>query len=66
MPHPLIRTVGTGLLAGLAGAVFGGIAAALLHLSVKIAATVAGALLAVIGGYFVYKYPPGPADSVQR
>jgi hypothetical protein len=45
-----------------AGAAFGGLAAAVLRLSVAIAATVSGVLLAVMVGYFVYRYPPPPRN----
>jgi hypothetical protein len=61
MASPLIRSVGTGLLAGVAGA---GVAAGLLHLSTVIASTVAGVLLAVVVGFLTYRYPPGSATGV--
>jgi hypothetical protein len=63
MAHPLYRIVGTGLLAGVTGAAFAGLAAAVLRVSVTIAALVAGVLLALIVGYFVYRYPPRPGDA---
>jgi hypothetical protein len=53
-----VRAVGTGLLGGVAGAVFGGLAARFLHLSVAIAATVAGVSLAAIVTFLTYRYPP--------
>jgi hypothetical protein len=63
MTQPLIRIIGTGLLAGVTGAAFAGLAAAMLHLSITIAAVVAGSALALIVGYFVYRYPPRPGDT---
>jgi len=60
MVSPLIRSVGTGLLAGVSGATFAGLAAGLLHVSVIIASTVAGVLLAVVVGFFTYRYPRVP------
>ena len=64
MVTPLIRSVGTGLLAGVAGAAFAGVAAELLHLSTLIASTVAGVLRAVVVGFLTYRYPPGSATGV--
>jgi branched-subunit amino acid permease len=60
MAHPLIRSVGIGLLAGISGAAFGGLAAAVLGLSTFIAALASGVSLAAIVTYFVYRYPPNP------
>jgi hypothetical protein len=45
-------------LAGVTGAAFAGLAAVILQVSVTIAAVVAGVVLAVVVGYFVYRYPP--------
>lgn len=47
---------GTALLAGISGAGFGGMAAAFLDLSIAIAATTSGVLLALIVGAVIYKY----------
>jgi hypothetical protein len=57
---PSIRILGTGLLAGVVGAGFAGLAAAILGLSIAIAAGVAGVLLALIVGYFAHRYPNPP------
>jgi hypothetical protein len=56
----LARSIGTGLLAGATGAAFAGVAAGVLHLSIPIAASVAGSLLALIVGYLAYRFPPAP------
>ncbi len=58
MARPLFRAVGTALLAGFSGAVFGGLAAALLHLSVTIAAIVSGVFLAAIVTYLTFRHVP--------
>jgi hypothetical protein len=59
----VLRAVGTGLLAGFSGAAFGGLAAAFLHLSVPIAATVSGLSLAAIVTFLICRHPP---DAVRQ
>ena len=54
-----MRIAITGLLAGISGALFGGLAAALLELSVPIAATVSGVSLAIIVSALTYRHLPG-------
>jgi Na+/proline symporter len=63
MVHPLIRSIGIGLLAGFAGAAFGSVAAGLLHLSMTIAGTVAGLSLAAIVAILTYRHHAGPTST---
>ncbi len=56
---PVVRTIITALLAGISGALFGGLAAALLKLSVGIAATVSGVSLAMAVAALTYRHLPG-------
>ncbi len=59
----LLRSVGMGLLAGFSGAAFGGLAAALLDLSIPIAATASGTSLAIIVTLLNYRDPALHAQS---
>ena len=63
MGHPLIRSIGIGLLAGFSGAAFGSVAAGLLHLSRTIAGAVSGLSLAVIVAILTYRHRPGPSST---
>jgi hypothetical protein len=65
MVHPLIRAVGTGLLAGFSGFAFASVIAGLLHLSRTIAGTVAGFTFAVIVGILTHRHRPGPRSSTE-
>lgn len=56
--NPTLRAIVTGLLGGIAGALFGGFAAAILNLSVAIAATVSGVSLASLVALLSYRHPP--------
>ena len=56
--NPTLRAIVTGLLGGIAGAMFGGFAAALLNLSVTIAAAVSGVSLALVVALLSYRHPP--------
>jgi Na+/proline symporter len=60
MVQRLIRSLGIGLLAGFSGAVFGSVAAGLLHLSMTIAGAVAGLSLAAIVTILTYRHRLGP------